>query len=354
MFPAGDVRSLGALIVASLLLLSMPPALAQAPGPVPVKVGNALRQSMASTLLAPGTVVARNDARIAAEISGRLTWVAEAGQQIRQGELIARIDDQAWQLQLLDNEATIKRLEANLEYLDRQLQRLQQLAQANNAARDRLDESLAQRNMAEQDLVQARVARDQTRYQIDRAQVRAPFPGQIVQRLVQAGEYVSQGGAIARLVDTRNIEVRAQAPMTVAAFLFDDMPVTVHDQSQHMQSRIRSVIPVGDERSRMIEIRVSLAEGAWPIGSAVRVELPRGEPVEVVAVPRDALILRQDSVYLFKVGADNVVEQVPVQTGVGHGELIEVRGDIDQGDRVVIRGGERLRSGQTVTVAQES
>ena len=86
----------------------------------------------------------------------------------------------------------------------------------------------------------------------------------------------------------------------------------------------------------------------------MRVELPRGEPVEVVAVPRDALILRQDSVYLFRVGADNVVEQVPVQTGVGHGELIEVRGDIRQGDRVVIRGGERLRSGQTVTVAQES
>lgn len=354
MYPASVSRHLAALVVASVLLLAAVPALAQAPGPVPVKVGNALRQTMASTLLAPGTVVARNDARIAAEISGRLTWVAEAGQQIRQGELIARIDDQAWQLQLLDNEATIKRLEANLDYLDRQLQRLQQLADANNAARDRLDESLAQRNMAEQDLVQARVSRDQTRYQIERAQVRAPFPGQIVQRLAQAGEFVSQGGAIARLVDTRNIEVRAQAPMTVAPFLFDDMPVTVHDQSQYMESRIRSVIPVGDERSRMIEIRVSLTEAAWPIGSAVRVELPRGEPVEVVAVPRDALILRQDSVYLFRVGADNVVEQVPVQTGVGHGELIEVRGDIRQGDRVVIRGGERLRSGQTVTVAQES
>jgi len=336
------------------LLLAYSPGWGQGAGPVPVKIGNASRQSMASTILAPGTVVSRNDARIAAEISGRLTWVAEVGEQIQQDQVIARIDDQAWRLQLLDNEATIKRLEANLEYLDRQLQRLQQLAQANNAAKDRLDESLAQKNMAEQDLVQARVARDQTMYLLERTQVRASFSGQIVQRMVQAGEYISQGGTIARLVDTRNIEVRAQAPMTVAPYLFDDMPVTVHDQTQHIQSRIRSVIPVGDDRSRMIEVRVSLAAAAWPIGSAVRVELPRGEPVEVVAVPRDALILRQDSVYLFRVGDDNVVEQVPVQTGVGHGELIEVRGNVNQGDKVVIRGGERLRSGQTVTFGQES
>jgi RND family efflux transporter MFP subunit len=347
-------RNLGSLLGVGVLTLASSLAWAQGAGPVPVEIGNASRQSMASTILAPGTVVSRNDARIAAEISGRLTWVAEVGQQIKQGEVIARIDDQAWKLQLLDNEATIKRLEANLEYLDRQLQRLQQLAQANNAAKDRLDESTAQKNMAEQDLVQARVAREQTLYQLERAQVRASFSGQIVQRMVQAGEYISQGGAIARLVDTMNIEVRAQAPMTVAPYLFDDMPVTVHDQSQHIQSRIRSVIPVGDERSRMIEVRVSLAASAWPIGSAVRVELPRGEAVEVVAVPRDALILRQDSVYLFRVGEDNVVEQVPVQTGVGHGELIEVRGNVNQGDKVVIRGGERLRAGQTVVIGQES
>lgn len=333
-------------------LLSAPATLAQqAPPPPTVQVETATRQFMASTLLAPGTVLSRNDARVAAEVSGRLSWVAEVGDTIARGEVIARIDDTALKLQLKEDDARITRLDANLRYLTQQLERLEQLARQNNAARNQLDESLAQRAMAEQDLVQARVSREQTLYALERSKVAAPFSGQIVERFVQAGEYVSVGGAVARLVDTANIEVRARAPMTVAPYIRSGTPVTVHGQTDATTSSVRSVIPVGDERSRMIEVRVSLEPGSWVIGSAVRVELPRGEPSEVLAVPRDAIILRQDSVHVFRVGDDNTVEQVPVKTGIGHGELIEVRGNISAGDRVVVRGGERLRAGQTVQIA---
>ena len=325
----------------------------EGPPPPTVRVEQALRQSMASVVQAPGTVVSRNDARIAAEISGRLSWVAEAGDVIEEGDVIARIDDRALQLQLQEDDATIKRLEANLVYLTQQLDRLQKLAQQNNAARNQLDESMAQRAMAEQDLVQAKVSREQTLYRLERAQVRAPFSGQIVERVAQAGEFIAVGGPIARLVDTTNIEVRARAPMSVAPYLFADMDVTVRDQRHFTNNSIRSVIPVGDERSRMIEVRVTLAPNSWVIGSAVRVELPRSEATEVVAVPRDALILRQDNIYLFKLVDDNKVEQIPVQTGVGNGSMIEVRGNINDGDRVVTRGGERLQPGQTVQVAGE-
>ncbi len=323
----------------------------EGPPPPTVRVEQAKRQSMASVIQAPGTVISRNDARIAAEISGRLNWVAEPGDVVEKGAVIARIDDRALRLQLQENDATTKRLEANLVYLSQQLDRLQKLAQQNNAARNQLDESTAQRAMAEQDLVQARVSREQTLYQLQRTEVRAPFAGQIVERVAQAGEFIAVGGTIARLVDTTNIEVRARAPMSVAPYLFADMNVTVRDQRQFTENTIRSVIPVGDERSRMIEVRVTLAPDSWVIGSAVRVELPRSEAAEVVAVPRDALILRQDNIYLFKLVEDNKVEQIPVQTGVGNGSMIEVRGNINHGDQVVIRGGERLRPGQTVQIA---
>lgn len=323
----------------------------EGPPPPTVRVEQAKRQSMASVIQAPGTVVSRNDARIAAEISGRLNWVAEPGDVVEQGAVIARIDDRALRLQLQEDDATTKRLEANLVYLSQQLDRLQKLAQQNNAARNQLDESTAQRAMAEQDLVQARVSREQTLYQLHRTEVRAPFSGQIVERVAQAGEFIAVGGTIARLVDTTNIEVRARAPMSVAPYLFADMGVTVRDQRHFTENTIRSVIPVGDERSRMIEVRVTLAPNSWVIGSAVRVELPRSEAAEVVAVPRDALILREDNIYLFKLVEDNKVEQIPVQTGVGNGSMIEVRGNINHGDQVVIRGGERLRPGQTVQIA---
>ena len=337
----------------TLLMALASGAWAQMP-PASVSVEEASRQDMASTVVAPGTIVSRNDARVAAEISGRLTWVSEVGEVIEAGKPIARIDDRELQLLLKNNEATVRRLEANHDYLKAQLERFEKLSAQNNAARNEVDEARAQIEMSEQDIVAARVAREQTLLQIERSQILAPFSGQITERFAQSGEYTTAGTPIVRLVDTTNIEVRAQAPMSVASFLRDGMGVNVRDGRYETRSVIRSVIPVGDERSRMIEVRVALDGVRWAIGSAVRVDLPKTEPSSVVAVPRDALILRENSTYLFRVTDENTVEQVPVEAGVGSGSLIEVRGDIADGDRVVTRGGERLRAGQAVVIGQDS
>jgi hypothetical protein len=127
----------------------------------------------------------------------------------------------------------------------------------------------------------------------------------------------------------------------------------VREGAREVRSPIRAVIPVGDEVSRMIEIRIALDGSDWVIGSAVRVALPEEEPVEVVAVPRDALVLRQNAIYVFRLKDDDTVDQVAVTTGIGNGSYIEVRGDIRGGDPVVVRGAERLRSGQQVMVARD-
>jgi multidrug efflux pump subunit AcrA (membrane-fusion protein) len=113
------------------------------------------------------------------------------------------------------------------------------------------------------------------------------------------------------------------------------------------------VIPVGDERSRQMEVRVSLPDGYWPIGSPVSVELPTSAPLSVVAVPRDAVILRQDETYILRVTPGSTVERVPVSTGIGSGGLVEVKGKVTAGDRVIIRGGERLQPGQSVSIIAE-
>ena len=342
-------RSMRTIALTGLLAASG--ALAQnAPPPAPVEVAPAISGEMAATVLAPGTVVSLHDAHVASEISGRLTWVAEVGTWIEVGGVIARVDDQSPRLALTNAEATVRRLEASITFQEKQLERQRQLASQHIAARNQVEEFEAQLEMSRQELVQARVARDQARLQLQRSAVTAPFAGQVVERLREAGEYISVGGEVARMVDTRNIEVRAQAPITVARHVDPGTTVEVRERGRMEAASVRTVIPVGDERSRMIELRVSLPPGEWLIGSAVRVALPNGESARVVAVPRDALILRQDAVFVFRVADDDTVEQVSVETGVGQGELVEVRGGISAGDRVVVRGGERLRPGQKIEI----
>lgn len=339
---------------ALLMIWSLAADAQEGPPPAPVRVVEAASLDMASTVLAPGTVVSLNDASVAAEVAGSLRAVAEVGDEVEEGDVIAMINDDDLQLQLRFADATIKRLEASLTYMNRQVSRQKQLASQNISARNELDETESQRDMAEQELVQAKVSREQIVLLIEKSQIRAPFPGRIVARYRDAGEYLSVGTEVVRLVDTHNIEIQAQAPITVARYLKEGTDVVIRDQDRKVMSRVRAVIPVGDQRSRMIEVRIALNEPGWVIGSAVRVAVPEAEPVNVVAVPRDALILRQDATFLFKVNGDDTVEQVSVITGIGNGSLIEVRGDVADGDLVVVRGGETLRPGQAVMIAEES
>ena len=73
-------------------------------------------------------------------------------------------------------------------------------------------------------------------------------------------------------------------------------------------------------------------------------------PREVLTVPRDALVLRPEGQSIFIVDAENVAQKVPVTVGIGHGEHVEILGTVSPGDRVVIRGNERLQPGQPVSI----
>jgi len=76
--------------------------------------------------------------------------------------------------------------------------------------------------------------------------------------------------------------------------------------------------------------------------------LPTAPSKNVVAIPRDAVILRAEQQYVFVVNED-VAYRKEVELGYGEGDLIEVIGDVTVGSMVIIRGGERLRDGQKVS-----
>ena len=117
---------------------------------------------------------------------------------------------------------------------------------------------------------------------------------------------------------------------------------------------MRTLVAAGDARSRLLDLRLSLPENGWTIGRPVRIALPTAIAREVLAVPRDALVLRRDGAAVFRVTEEGVAERISVQLGVASGSLVEVVGDLNAGDRVVTRGGERLRPGQTVKILNAS
>ena len=172
----------------------------------------------------------------------------------------------------------------------------------------------------------------------------------MTERFIQRGEYLQTGASTVRLVNTSDIEARATAALSLASNVHPGQIVTVRDHGIENSGRVRTVVPVGDDRSRQFEVRVSLGRPEWLVGTPVEVSLPSAAVRTAVTVPRDALVIRQNHSYVLRVTRANTVEELDVTPGAGIADVVEVRGPLAAGDRLVIRGGERLAAGQAVRV----
>jgi RND family efflux transporter MFP subunit len=334
-------------------LLAVGVAFAQAPAPPApiVEVAKADLASIAPTRWVPGSVVSRDDARLATSAAGRIEYVAEVGTRLKAGERVAKLEDQALRLQLEDARSEVARIRAQRELAERQSERLGKLAASHSVAANQLDEAKAEVAQLGAQLRQAEVRVRSAQYELDQTEVRAPFPGVVSERLAQRGEFVATGAAIAHLVDIDHLEARVQAPLGLAAMLRTDMELAIRSGGDASKARVRAIVPVGEERSRQFELRLALADASLLVGSAIEVALPEREATRALAVPRDALVVRADGNHVVRVSDDGGSERISVRVGASDGELTAVDGALNAGDLVVVRGAERLAAGQKVRIA---
>jgi RND family efflux transporter MFP subunit len=343
------------LLISLCLPLCLPGiAAAQGGPPSPaVRIAEARITQLAPSIQVPGTVVSRNDARISAEVGGRLTWIAEIGATIAAGEPVARIDDAELLLQRAEFQGTLAAQESRRGFLEREADRLRRLAAENNAAKNRLDEIESDLQAATSDISVARARLGQVELQLERTRVRAPFGGIVTERLRTPGEHTRAGDEVVRLVDPGSLEVVARAPLPSLGFVGPGTEVNFHSQWHAGTGTIRTLVPFGDSRSHMFELRLDIEQTPWRIGENVRLAVPSAPPAEVLAVPRDALVLRREGASVFRIGENGTAEQVEVMPGLGAGDLVAITGSLKAGDRVVIRGAERLRTGQSVNILSD-
>ena len=337
-----------------LLCLLAGTAVAQQQMPAKVvQVATVERTELAPTVAVPGTIYSRDDMQVTASLAGQLTMVAEPGTMIRQGEPIASIDKQPLLLQRAEQEALLERAEINIRQLESQLRRQRELQGGSLVSEFELEQTEANRDLAISDANITRVRIRQIDDQIRRADARAPFTGVVTSRLRRAGEDVARGEVLAHLTDISNLEVRAFVPLKHLPRTSVGDTIDVFAADAVLKGRIRALVPTGDIRSQTFEARIDLpadAEAHWAVGQLVSVAVPIRARESSLAVHRDALVLRHNGSFVFRINADNVAEQIPVEVGDSAGELIGVVGPLSEGDRVAIRGAENLSEGAAVKV----
>jgi len=340
-------------VLASLPAFFVTAALAQqAPAPV-VQVAYVSQTEIAPTIAVPGTIYSRNDVQVTAGVAGQLTMVAEPGTIVQQGDAIARIDKETLRLQRAEQEVLLERAGINIRQLNSQLGRQRELEGSNLVSEFELEQTEANRDLAASDAKLIKVRLRQIDDQIRRADVRAPFTGVVTSRAHRAGEDVARGEVLAQMTDIRNMEVRAFVPLKHLPRTVVGDSIRVFATDTQFEGSIRSLVPTGDIRSQTFEARIDLpleASGSWTVGQLVSVGIPIRSGEETLAIPRDALVLRQNGSYVFRINSENKAERIDVTLGDSSGELIGVAGALQEGDRVAVRGAENLREGADVKI----
>ncbi|HMP80275.1 MAG TPA: hypothetical protein PKD54_12545, partial [Pirellulaceae bacterium] len=120
-----------------------------------------------------------------------------------------------------------------------------------------------------------------------------------------------------------------------------------------------SIIPQADARARTLRVRATLDNPrvldrpTLQPGMVGRALVPIGTPRSALFVAKDALVLQGRDTVVFKIVGPTdhgVAQRVRVTTGISRGESIEVSGDLNEGDYVIVMGNERLRGGETVKI----
>ena len=319
-------------------------------GPALVRVATATVKDIAPVTTVPATVVSRNDARLSAEVEGRLTTVVDVGTEVRRGDSVATIEDTVLRLQNTELKAQIARAEARLRFLESEEVRFTRLAESNLAAVTQLEQTRSDRDVARGDLAVAQARLDQNRDRLARTSILAPYDGIVVERLMMPGERVVEGSNVVRLVDQENLEAIARAPLEYFDYVQRGQKLQMRSNTRAQEGVVRTVVAVGDQNTHQFELRLDVEGRPFPVGQTLRISIPVSESREVLTVPRDALVLRPEGMSVFIVQDDNTASQVQVTAGVGQGDDIEVFGDVSAGDRVVVRGNERLQPGQEVSI----
>ncbi|MDH3864950.1 MAG: efflux RND transporter periplasmic adaptor subunit [Gammaproteobacteria bacterium] len=341
------------LAVSCALLMAASLSFAQQmPAPV-VQISTVSRTEVAPTVAVPGTVYARNELQITAGVAGRLLMVAEPGTVVRKGDYVARIDKRSLGLQRAEQEALLERAKINVRQLESQLRRQKELASSSLVSEFELEQTEANRDLAVSDANIIEVRIRQIDDLLQRADVRAPFSGVVIDRSRRSGEEVARGEILGHLTDIEHLEVRAFVPLKHLPRTAAGQAIDVFATDAAYTGSIRSLVPTGDVRSQTFEARIDLPSDAtrdWTVGQLVSVAIPIRARELALAVPRDALVLRNNGSFVFRINAENKAEQIKVEIGDSAGELVAVRGDLAEGDRVAIRGAENLAEGADVKI----
>jgi RND family efflux transporter MFP subunit len=289
-----------------------------------------------------GTLQPEEQATVRAEIAGTvLQTMAEQGQRVTKGQVLARIDDATLREAELAARSAVTTAQNTSDLNKRQLERNQTLLKAGAIAERDLELVQNQYSAAEAQLANAQSQLANAQKQLAKSTLVSPFTGIVSVRSVSAGDVLQVGGATFTVVNPATMRLEASIPADQLSAVRVGAPVdfTINGYpTRQFTGHITNINPVADPATRQVRVLVSLPNsGGQLVGGLfadghVASEV-RGAPV----VPAAAVDERGLKPYVMTI-KNGVVAKQEVELGIRDAatEMVEVRNGVQPGDTILL------------------
>ncbi|CAL93400.1 efflux RND transporter periplasmic adaptor subunit [Azoarcus olearius] len=312
-------------------------------------------------IAANGDIAAWQEASIGAGVGDQrlLEVLVNVGDRVRAGQLLARFDEDTLRADVAQARAALLEAEAAAAEAQANAERARNLRSGGAMSEQQVVQYLTAERTTQARIAAARATLAAQEVRLAHARVVAPDHGVISSRSATVGAVVGAGAELFRMIRQGRLEWRAELTAAEMARVRVGTPVrlTLPDGSE-AGGKVRMLAPTVDPRTRSGLAYVDLAAaesaqaGAGPrAGMFARGEFELGASTGLT-LPQQAVVVREAFSYVFRVGEDDRVSQIKIQTGRRVGDRVEVVDGLPADARVVVAGAGFLNEGDLVRVAE--
>lgn len=326
----------------------------------PVRTIVVTREAVAELRSATGEIRPRYEAAIGFRVSGKIIErTANLGDRVKQGDLLARIDDALAKGTVATAEANLAAAKASLSQTSRDAGRQRQLLQKGFTTQAKVDQLLSSLETAEANQRAAEVNLANAKDQLAYTELRADSDAVVTEVAGEAGQVVQAGQMVLRLARPEEREAVFHVSEQAIAGIKDGTEIEValagHADVSTLGT-VREVAPSADSRTRTYEVRIQLPDappqmalGATVVGSA------RATEQTLVTIPASALFHHGEKPAVFVLDlAQSVVTLREVKLARYETDRVLIESGITDGDVIVTAGVNTLQDGQKVRRFEES
>lgn len=323
------------------------------------------KEKLSTTIQLPGELIAFQAVDLYAKVSGFVKELkVDIGSEVRAGQILVTLEAPEVTSQLSAAESRLKSQEAVYTASEANYKRLLETSKTpGTISQNDLDIAAAKKASDFANLEAARASFREITEIRNYLVIRAPFAGVITARSVNPGAYVGPSGKgsefpMLTLQQQKQLRLVVSIPEAYTGYISSNgevnfrvrsLPSSVFTANMSRKARALDV----KLRAERVEFDIDNSDGRLLPGTVADVSLPLTKEDSSFVIPKSALVTSSEGVFVVRI-SEGKVQRLPVEQGFQFNGRVEIFGDIQAGDELVLKGSDELKTGQSLKTKSKS